>query len=128
MSLSDVLQNGNLSLPVLLLFGILVLVWIYKLAFVTDIPKLANIPEIPGAIPFYGHLKKLGGDHASAFEEYGTKHNAPIVQAKLGNRRIVVLNSFEVAQEWIVKNASATIDRPLFYTFHGVISKSQGIE
>ena len=28
--------------------------------------------------------------------------------------------------EWIVKNATATIDRPLFYTFHNVVSTSQG--
>ncbi|EPE34768.1 Cytochrome P450 [Glarea lozoyensis ATCC 20868] len=125
MTLLNLLPDSNLILPItVLILGIGL--WLYKLAYFTDIPKLANIPEISGAIPFYGHLKVLGDDHASAFEDFGTKNVAPIVQAKLGNRRIVVLNSFEVAQEWIVKNASATIDRPLFYTFHGVISQSQG--
>ncbi|RDL41626.1 Cytochrome P450 [Venustampulla echinocandica] len=101
-------------------------IWIYNHAFGTDLPKLAGIPELPGSKPFYGHLKVLGNDHASAFQKYGEEQKADIVQARLGNRRIVVLNSFEAAQDWFVRNASATIDRPLFYTFHGILSTSQG--
>ncbi|KAL4809423.1 cytochrome P450 [Aspergillus unguis] len=96
--------------------------------FKTDIPKLKHVPELPNALPLYGHLKHLGNDHASAFESFykeNTQTNA-VVQARLGNRRVLVLNSFAAAQEFIVKNASATIDRPLFYTFHGIVSKTQG--
>ncbi|KAL4873703.1 cytochrome P450 [Aspergillus spectabilis] len=84
-----------------------------------------GIPELPNAVPFYGHLKSLGVDHASAFQDAYTKHNHEVVQAKLVTRRVLVLNSFEAAQEFIVKNASATIDKPLFYTFHGIVSTTQ---
>ncbi|KAI1245644.1 hypothetical protein MGN70_012536 [Eutypa lata] len=95
-------------------------------AFLTDIAPIKGIPEAPGSVPFFGHLQVLGLDHPSKFEEWGTENNWPIVQARLGRRRVLVLNGFKEAQEWIVKNASATIDRPLFYTFHTIISKSQG--
>jgi phenylacetate 2-hydroxylase len=100
--------------------------WLYNIAYATDVPKVKGIPELPNAIPFYGHLKALGDDHPTAFQEYSTKNNYEVVQAKLGNRRILVVNSFKAAQEFMVKNASATIDRPLFYTFHGIVSKTQG--
>ncbi|EMR68162.1 putative cytochrome p450 protein [Eutypa lata UCREL1] len=95
-------------------------------AFLTDIAPIKGIPEAPGSVPFFGHLQVLGLDHPSKFEEWGTENNWPIVQARLGRRRVLVLNGFKEAHEWIVKNASATIDRPLFYTFHTIISKSQG--
>lgn len=112
------------SLGVLL---ILIVAYLYTQAFLTDIAPIKGIPEAPGSVPFFGHLQVLGLDHPSKFEEWGTENNWPIVQARLGRRRVLVLNGFKEAQEWIVKNASATIDRPLFYTFHTIISKSQGL-
>ncbi|KAL4875352.1 cytochrome P450 [Aspergillus karnatakaensis] len=113
--------------PVLIAIPVLYLVYVLlNTAFCTDIPRLKEIPELPGAVPFYGHLKALGNDHASAFQDAYTKNNHEVVQAKLGTRRVLVLNSFDAAQEFMVKNASATIDRPLFYTFHGIVSATQG--
>jgi phenylacetate 2-hydroxylase len=101
--------------------------WLFKVAYGTDLPRIKGIPEIPHAVPFYGHLKFLGSDHPSAFQEFYREDNkCDVVQAKLGNRRILVVNSYEAAQDFFVKNASATIDRPLFYTFHNVVSKTQG--
>ena len=99
------------------------LAWLlFKYAYGTDIPKIKGIPEPAGALPFYGHLKSLSIDHPSAFEKF----KEPVAQAKLGNRRILVINSFEAAQEIMVKHSAATIDRPLFHTFHSVVSKTQG--
>lgn len=100
--------------------------WLFKVAYRTDIPKIKGIPELPGSIGFFGHLKFLGADHASGFQDAYKKHKHEVVQAKLGNRRVLVLNSFAAAQEMIVKNATYTIDRPLFYTFHSIISTTQG--
>ncbi|KAL4790834.1 cytochrome P450 [Aspergillus venezuelensis] len=88
---------------------------IYSLAqsaFTTDIPKIKGIPELPNSIPFFGHLKSLGSVHASAFEDFYRTQGHEVIQAKLGNRR--------------VPDASATIEWPLFYTFHGIVSKTQG--
>jgi phenylacetate 2-hydroxylase len=38
----------------------------------------------------------------------------------------VVFNSFEACRDILVKHHSAVIDRPKLYTFHGVISSTQG--
>jgi phenylacetate 2-hydroxylase len=102
------------------------LVLIYRQAFSTDIPHIPGLPEPSGARPFYGHLNVLGCDHPSKFEEWSVKNNWPVIQAKFGTRRVVVLNTFQAAQEFIVKNATATIDRPLFWTFHKILSTTQG--
>ncbi|KAL2412759.1 Phenylacetate 2-hydroxylase [Exophiala dermatitidis] len=113
------------------IFGVLILSflvsrWLYQQAFGTDVAKIWGIPEPAGAVPVYGHLKALGSDHASKLQQWSRENNWPVFQARLGNRRIIVLNTFEAAQDFIVKNASATIDRPLFYTFHSILSKTQG--
>jgi len=126
MSLINTLQDGNVQYGLLAASAVGLAYWLYKLAYGTDIGFIKGIPEIPGSIPFYGDLKTLGGDHATAFEEFGVKNNWPVLQAKLGNRRILVVNSFDAAQEWMVKNATATISRPWFYTFHGLLSITQG--
>jgi phenylacetate 2-hydroxylase len=126
MSLFALLHGENFWYFLVTSFLIGLTYWLYRLAYGTDIAKIQGIPEIPGSTPFYGHLKVLGNDHATAFEEIAAKNDWPVFQAKLGNRRIVVVNTFETAQEWMVKNSAATIDRPWFYTFHGLLSKTQG--
>ncbi|KAI1610581.1 phenylacetate 2-hydroxylase [Exophiala viscosa] len=101
--------------------------WLYRQAYGTDVPKIRGLPEAPGAVPFYGHLKALGDDHPTVFEKWGKQFNWPVMQARMGAKRVIVLNSYEAAQDWMVRNASATIDRPLFYTFANVVSTSQGM-
>lgn len=117
---------GSFEFPLISSFIGLFLYWLYKQALGTDIPFIKGIPEAPGAIPFYGHLKKLGNDHPTHFQNWALENQSPVFQAKLGNRRIIVLNTFAAAQEWMLKNACVTIDRPLFHTFHGILSTTQG--
>jgi len=100
---------------------------IYIKFFYVDIPRIDGIPEIPGADLLAGHFYNLGKDHASKAELWSSKYNWPVFQLRMGRRRAIVLNSFDSAREWIVKNQSATLDRPWFYTFHGVLSKTSGI-
>lgn len=47
-------------------------------------------------------------------------------QVKLGNTRAVVFNSFEDCKKVLLTHQNAVIDRPKLYTFHGVISSTQG--
>lgn len=122
---NEIHSSVVLRLSVLLLV-IFACRWLYQQAFGTDIGKIAGIPEAAGAVPFYGHLKALGRDHASKLQQWATMNKWPVFQARLGNRRIIVLNTFEAAQDFIVRNASATIDRPLFHTFHSILSTTQG--
>jgi phenylacetate 2-hydroxylase len=94
--------------------------------FYVDIPKIKNIPEIPNGDLLAGHLYKLGVDHATTAEKWATRYGWPVYQLRMGRRRAVMLNSFDAASDWMVKNQSATLDRPWFYTFHGVVSKTSG--
>ncbi|KAF2496057.1 putative cytochrome P450 [Lophium mytilinum] len=99
---------------------------IYKATTYTDIPHIKGLPEIPGAWPIVGHLLKLGEDHATTCEKWWRQYNHSVFQIRLGNTRAVVVNSFEDARKMLVGNQSALIDRPKLYTFHGVISSTQG--
>ena len=105
---------------------LLVLLGLYWWALSTDIPKIQGIPEVPGAIPIFGHLLKLGDDHATVCEKWWRQYGRSVFQIKLGNTRAVVVNSFDDARKMLVGHQSAVIDRPTLYTFHGVISSTQG--
>jgi phenylacetate 2-hydroxylase len=92
----------------------------------TDISYIKGIPEIPGAIPIFGHLLKLGEDHATVCEKWFKQYGHSVFQIKLGNTRAVVVNSFDDVRRMLVGHQNAVIDRPTLYTFHGVISSTQG--
>lgn len=79
-------------------------------------------------MPVFGHLLKLGEDHASVCEKWWRQYNQSVFQIRLGNTRAVVVNSFEDCTKMLVGPGmqNAIIDRPKLYTFHGVISSTQG--
>uniref|UniRef100_A0A060SX55 ARAD1A10780p n=1 Tax=Blastobotrys adeninivorans TaxID=409370 RepID=A0A060SX55_BLAAD len=114
------------GLVLLSVAGLLALWKLYDACFGTDIPYIKGIPQIPGALPVFGHLIQLGEDHASICEKWWRKYNWSVFQIKLGNTRAVVVNSFEDARKMVVGHQNALIDRPKLYTFHGVISSTQG--
>jgi phenylacetate 2-hydroxylase len=89
-------------------------------------PRIPGLFSIPKALPIVGHLKLLGDDHASVCERLWRKYNKPVFQIRLGNTTAVVVNSFHDARRILVSHQSALIDRPTLYTFHGVISSTQG--
>lgn len=95
-------------------------------AFSVDIPYIKGLPQIPGAIPVFGHLLKLGDDHASSCEKWWRQYGQSVFQIRLGNTRAVVVNSFDDCKKMLLTHQNAVIDRPKLYTFHGVISSTQG--
>ncbi|EMD61489.1 hypothetical protein GGP41_004096 [Bipolaris sorokiniana] len=99
---------------------------VYKLLTHTDIPYIQGIPEIPGAFPVTGHLTQLGDDHATVCEKWWRQYGFSVFQIRLGNTRAVVVNSFEDCKKILVSNPQGLIDRPKLYTFHGLISSTQG--
>ncbi|KAJ5192001.1 uncharacterized protein N7498_010986 [Penicillium cinerascens] len=104
----------------------LVIYLLYKWTLVTDIPHIKGLPEIPGAVPIFGHLLKLGDDHATVCERWWREYGHSVFQIKLGNTRAVVVNSFDDCRKMLLGHQSAVIDRPKLYTFHGVVSSTQG--
>ncbi|KAI9038068.1 uncharacterized protein KD926_011306 [Aspergillus affinis] len=99
---------------------------LYNVMYATDIPHIKGMPEVPGAVPIFGHLLKLGEDHATTCEKWWRQYNHSVFQIRLGNTRAVVVNSFEDCKKMLLGNQNAVIDRPKLYTFHGVISSTQG--
>ncbi|KAL7782664.1 cytochrome P450 [Trichoderma ceciliae] len=109
------------------ILGIAIIVVIFvllKCLSTTDTPKVKGVPEIPG-IPIFGNLLQLGVDHARVAKKWASKHG-PVFQARLGNRRIIFVNSYESVKYFWVTHQSSLISRPTFHTFHSVVSSSQG--
>jgi phenylacetate 2-hydroxylase len=50
----------------------------------TDIPKIKDLPEIPG-VPVFGNLLQFGNSHAKVARALAEKHG-PIFQVRFGNR------------------------------------------
>ncbi|EFW98507.1 amino acid permease [Grosmannia clavigera kw1407] len=117
-----VLPALQLAAATVLLTGAAIL--LYLRFFYVDIARVQGIPEVPGASLLYGHLRILGDDQPTTMQRWATQHGWPVFQIRLGNRRVIVLNGFDAARSWLMANQAHTIDRPRFYTFHGVVSKT----
>ncbi|SMY19596.1 unnamed protein product [Zymoseptoria tritici ST99CH_1A5] len=119
--------ESNASTQITFIAGLGFLFWlIYKWSTRTDIPKIAGIFEVPNAWPIVGHLLALSDDHATVCEKWWRQYSHSIFQIRLGNTRAVVVNSFDDAKRMLLGFQSAVVDRPKLYTFHGVISSTQG--
>ncbi|RDA94950.1 hypothetical protein CP533_0137 [Ophiocordyceps camponoti-saundersi (nom. inval.)] len=95
-----------------------------RLLYATDVPKIKGIPEAPG-IPLLGSLVHLGADHARVAQRWARRYG-PVVQARLGSRRVIFVNSYESVRHFWITHQSSLISRPTFHTFHKLVSSSQG--
>lgn len=128
LQLSTLTPVWSLSLPTVIVAlaaistALAAAAFIYVRFFYVDFPSIDGLPEIPGAEPLAGHMYRLGEDHASMTEKWALQYNWPVFQIRMGQRRAIVLNSFESARAFMIQNQAATLDRPWFHTFHGVVS------
>ncbi len=104
--------------------GVVVVLFLAKYLYTTDIPKIKNLPEIPG-VPLFGNLFQLGVDHARVAQKWA-KQYGPVFQTRLGNKRVIFVNSYDSVKYFWITNQSSLISRPMFHTFHSVVSSSQG--
>jgi len=103
---------------------IIVVFLLFKFLNSTDIPKIHGLPE-PSGWPIFGNLFELGDNHAKALSQMAKKFG-PVFQVRMGNRRIIVANSYDSIKELWLRNQSALISRPALHTFHNIVS-SQGL-
>ena len=103
---------------------IVALLVVFKYLDSTDIPKIIGLPEASGW-PIFGSLFQLGANHAKTLSQMAEKLG-PVFQVRMGNKRVIVANSYDSIKELWVKNQAALISRPALHTFHTVIS-SQGL-
>ncbi|RAL59184.1 hypothetical protein DID88_006639 [Monilinia fructigena] len=97
----------------------------------TDTPKIKNIPEIPG-YPLFGSLLEFGVSHAKVAKRLAEKYGA-VFQVRLGNRRIVFVNTFFDAVSLLVllhgmnlaskeeKAAATALNRPAVQSYMPII-------
>ena len=114
----------NLSPQTIGFIVLAILYFVFRVLNATDTPKIKNLPEIPG-IPIFGNLLQLGENHAKVAASWVKKYG-PVFQVRLGNRRIVFANTFDSVRHLWITNQSSLISRPTLYTFHNVVSSSQG--
>lgn len=127
MAQSDQPQSllGLLVSPTVLPFFLIAVAYTaLRLLDSTDVPKIKNLPEIPG-IPILGNLHQLGEYHARVAHEWSKKYG-PVFQVRMGNRRIIFANTFDSVKNLWITNQSALISRPKLHTFHTVVSSSDG--
>lgn len=106
-------------------FALLALVYLLiRYANSTDVPKIKNLPEIPG-VPLFGNLLQMSSHHAKKAQEW-SKTYGPVFQVRLGNRRVIFANTFDSVKNLWITNQSALISRPKLHTFHTVVSSSEG--
>jgi phenylacetate 2-hydroxylase len=111
---------------ILVWLGVIIILYLlYKILNSTDVPKIHGLPEPPGW-PIFGNLFELGGNHSKALSKMAERLG-PVIQVRMGNKRIVVANSYDSIKQLWVKNQAALISRPALHTFHTVLSSSQGL-
>jgi phenylacetate 2-hydroxylase len=116
---------GLLSSPTVLPFFLIAVIYtVLRILDQTDVPKVKNLPEIPG-IPILGNLHQLGSNHAKVAQKWAQKYG-PVFQVRMGNRRIIFANTFDSVKNLWITNQSALISRPKLHTFHTVVSSSEG--
>ncbi|TKY89373.1 hypothetical protein EX895_001904 [Sporisorium graminicola] len=101
----------------------LALVIIQLVYSATKKPKL-NLPG-PRGWPYVGNLFQLGEDAAQTYYKWSQKYG-PVYKVQLGEREVVIINTAQAAKELLTDLGSIYISRPLFYTFHTVVSSTAG--
>lgn len=83
----------------------------------------ARIPGISGprGWPVTGNYLQLGNDPPEKLRQWG-KTYGDVYQIMMGNMPVVVFTSMQAAKDVFVGQAGSLVDRPKFYTFHGVLS------
>lgn len=105
---------------------LLVLVALY---IILDILEIIGPKKVPGIfsiphLPVLGNVFELANNPAKVCMEWAEKYHQLIFQIRLGNKRVVVVNSFEdVTNIW---KKSSLNSRPTQYTFHNVLSSTKG--
>ncbi|EXJ90262.1 hypothetical protein A1O1_03361 [Capronia coronata CBS 617.96] len=94
----------------------IVVIFLVSEAYHADFPRIQGIPEVPFALPFIGHLYRLGGragqNDSTIFTEWGKQLKSPVFQCLFGNQRTVIVSDWATIRELWLRQSNALIDRP----------------
>ncbi len=74
----------NMTVQLVLLAIVALIYVVFRYLNSTDVPKIKDLPEIPG-VPVFGNLIQLGTDHARVAARWAKKYG-PVFQTRLGNK------------------------------------------
>lgn len=87
-------------------------------------PSKIKLPG-PRGWPYVGNLFQVGEDAAQTYYKWSKKYGA-VYKVQLGEREVVIINTAQASKELLTDLGSIYISRPLFYTFHHVVSSTAG--
>ncbi|KAF2143917.1 uncharacterized protein K452DRAFT_247434 [Aplosporella prunicola CBS 121167] len=87
----------------------------------------ARVPGFAGppGLPVIGNLYQIRVNAAEQYRLWSQRYGA-VYQIQLGNIPVIVVNSAAAARDIFGKNSQALSSRPVFHTFHKVLSNTAG--
>jgi 3-hydroxyphenylacetate 6-hydroxylase len=79
----------------------------------------------PANWPLVGNIPDIKYNAAEKYREWSKTYGA-VYQIQLGNEPVIVVNSAEAAKKIFGGNSQALSSRPVFWTFHKVLSNTAG--
>ncbi|EOD51687.1 putative cytochrome p450 phenylacetate protein [Neofusicoccum parvum UCRNP2] len=79
----------------------------------------------PTGLPLVGNIHQIRVNAAEQYRLWSKQHG-PVYQIMLGNVPVIVVNSAVAARDLFGKNSQALSSRPVFHTFHKVVSNTAG--
>ncbi|KAH8645458.1 cytochrome P450 [Xylariales sp. PMI_506] len=110
-------KEGLLSSKgVITLFITFSVIYLIRESYRSNFSRVKGVPEVPGALPFVGHLHLLGGrsgkNDSTVFSEWTKKANSPIVQCRLGDQRTIIVSDWKIIKDLWVGQSGSMIHRP----------------
>lgn len=88
-------------------------------------PKtIKNMACVPG-VPIVGNMHQMVRNPALVLQRWSRTYG-DVFQIRMGSRRVVVANSYPAVRQLWLEERAANNSRPSLYTFHDVVSKTQG--
>ncbi|EME78794.1 uncharacterized protein MYCFIDRAFT_83850 [Pseudocercospora fijiensis CIRAD86] len=87
----------------------------------------ARLPAFPGprGLPVIGNIADIRYNAAEKYRQWSRRYG-PVYQIQLGNIPVIVVNNAQAAKTIFGNNSQALSSRPVFYTFHKVLSNTAG--
>ena len=126
-SLANAVQDQALSHPFQLVIFISIVVPLAHLLLDEVIRYKARIPSFKGprGLPVIGNIADIRHNAAEKYRNWVAKFG-DVYQIQLGNVPVIVVNSASSARTIFGQNSQALSSRPVFYTFHKVLSNTAG--
>lgn len=87
--------------------------------------KIKGVFSIPGELPVLGHLHLLLCNPSKVYMDWARQYSKSVFQIRLGNRRVIVVNSYDDVVDIWMNHSCQNNSRPMSYTFHGLVSSYQ---